>query len=180
VRGRQIIGPRRVVLAAILDDGSVVLDSAIDLKHSQLWTEYWPSLFDPAKLQFHPGDRPSWFTISPVSTAQKLAAPPRGSNAPAFPRAAFFVRAGLLSIEDYPIVAADGSERPAAQPERRRMGGLGEMATDDWLADSGLSEHDICALGIMIEHISEALHPLARRSVGPSGPGGQREQTESS
>jgi len=179
-RSRQVIGPRRVVLFAVLnpddpDRRLVVIDDAVNHKASDI-PGYVTSFYDTSKLVFRPGEQPSWFTIAPVSMAQKLAAPPRGRETE-LARAAWFVRCGLVRIDGYVLTAADGSQAPVAQPDRKAHGKLGEVASEEWLAECGLTEHDVMALGAMIEFISEAQGPSSRRSAEPSGDGAAKTAT---
>lgn len=171
MRGRQIIGPRRVAIVALVDDGSgrnlPVVDDAVDLRAMDIGG-YWDSLFAADKLSLKQSEQPSWFTIRPLTMAQKLAAPPR---AVLFLRAGWLVRCGLVRIENYPLQQPDGGELQAPQPDPKTHGKLGDIATEEWLTECGLSEQDILALGAMIEHISEASHPLSRPSGAPRGPG---------
>lgn len=170
MRGHQIIGPRRVALMAIVGD-DVAFDSAIDLQIFDL-TSYWRDMFPPEMVErsLRPGEQPSWFTIKPMTNTQLSAAPDAGVA-----RAVWLVRCGLIRIENYTLMD-DRGERPAPQPKRAEQGRFGEIASEEWvLEESGLSMRDVVCLGSMIEHISKATHPFARRSAVRFGDGAASE-----
>jgi len=160
-----------------IDAEAMCFDPAIDLE-ATVYGDYWDSLFDSEKLVFKTGEQPSWFTIQPMTTAQKIAAPPR-DKLTALQRAAFVVRCGLTRIDGYTVVDEQGNETAPPQPVRRRAGNLGELATEEWLLEeSQLSEREIRALALMIEHISEAQAPLPLRSAAPGTPSDTKSGTE--
>jgi hypothetical protein len=144
---------------------NLIADSALDPREMNI-SAYWDSLFDESLVRLLPGEQPSWFTIAPLTVAQKQAAPPAGASV--LDRAAWYVRCGLMRVENYMIQSAAG-DAPAAQPDRKDTGRLGEMASEKWFQDVNFSEEDTIALYRMIYHISEAQHPLSRRSVRPPG-----------
>ena len=173
-RHRQIIGPRQVALVVIeappfVPELLMAFDSAVDLTRTD-YGKYKESLYDRRHLAIKEGQRPSLFTIQPLTMAQKLSAPAANEG---LSRAAFFVRCGLTRIDEYSI-EINGDSRPIPQPDRRKNGQLGDMATPEWLLECGLSEEDIRALGFMIAHISEAQSPLATSSGDLSTHGGPK------
>lgn len=177
MRGRQITGQRRVVLLVPWDLGKsegvqLLADSAVDTAQTKV-KDYWDSLFDEQKLVMVPGERPTWFTISPLTTGQKLAAP----SSPLQERVAWFLRCGLVKIDNYQVMGVDGVTKEAEQPDRADRGPrVGEMASEDWYLRCQLTDEDKLGLYRMISHISEAQHPLSRPSAMPPGGSGSSTQ----
>ncbi len=169
-RGKRICGPRRVPLLAPGGQYGAIADDAIDLEETD-FTKYIENLFDLDHLKFKPGEKPSWFTIHPMSTVQIRNAP-EGS---AIEIASWRVLCGLAKIENMVNISDDGTETAVAQPDRKTRGTLGEMATEKWLNESGLTTEDILGLGWMIGYISEPQLPFYSPSVKPSGPSKKNE-----
>lgn len=173
MRGRQITGQRRVVLLVPWDLGKsegvqLLADSAVDTAQTKV-KDYWDSLFDEAVVKFLPGEKPTWFSIAPLTAGQKLAAP----GSPLQERVAWFIRCGLVKIDNYQVMGPDGVSREAEQPDRADRGGrLGEMASEDWYLRCAMTDEDKLALYRMINHVSEAQHPLSRLSGRPAGESG--------
>lgn len=170
MRGRQITGPRRVVLLVpweLKDGVQLLADSAVDAAKTKI-KDYWDSLFDESKLVLIPGESPTWLTIAPLTPGQKLAAPSTINE-----RIAWFIRCGLIRTENYQIMGADGVSREAEQPDRADRGGrVGEMASEEWYLRCQITEDDKHALYRMIAHLSEAQHPLSRCSATQPGASG--------
>jgi hypothetical protein len=179
MRGRQITGPRRVVLLVPWESSAsegiqLLADSAVDTKATKV-KDYWDALFDESKLVMLPGERPTWFTIAPLTSGQKLAAP----SSPIQERVAWFIRCGLVRIENYQVRGVDGVDKEAEQPDRADRGGrVGEMASEEWYLRCQITDEDKLALYRMINHVSEAQHPLSKGSARPAGESGSStEQT---
>lgn len=170
--GRYKIGPRRVVIAAVIQvpgkDGGItdvtIADPAIDLAKSNL-AEYKESLYDEKHLAYFEGEKPSYFTIQPLTRRQKDAADgmsPRQT-------AAFFIRCAVTAIDGYQIQDAGGAVVDAPQPKRKDNGSLGAMAQESWVDKLDMPTDFLFALSYMIRTISEASPPLSRPSELPAG-----------
>lgn len=170
MRGRQITGPRRVLLLVpweVKDGVQLLADSAVDTAKTKV-QEYWNSMFDESKLVLVQGETPTWFTIAPLTSGQKLAAPSTLQE-----RVAWFLRCGLVRIENYQVMGVDGVSREADQPDRVDRGGrVGEMASEEWYLRCQITDEDKLGLYRMINHLSEAQHPLSRPSVTQPGASG--------
>jgi len=175
--GAEIIGARDVVMviATLGDDGridSLIADSAVDIEASHIG-KYWESMFDPSHLSVDMAQATIW-RIQPLTRRQKRHIP---SNADVMERAEWYVRCGLLSVKNRPIMDG-GREVQTPAPSTTDLGQLGKVIDEKWLDEVNLPDDQIVALYRMIKHISEAPHPLSRSSSKESGDGQSNEKKE--
>lgn len=159
--GRRALKPIRAVIAA---PGSIV-DPAVDVKNSDL-EAYWESLFDPQYINFLPGETPTWLTIQQLTRRQKEFSDALDGRK----KAAFYLRASLLSIENYSIIDSDGNEMSAPPLDRKKRGEHGVLASDECIDRLDLPIEHLTVIFLMISKISEASLPLSAQSglhVGP-------------
>ncbi len=173
--GRRVTGARKVVVAVELPSGGAVVDPAVDIDRSNL-AAYRESLWDAKHLNFLDGERPTWFHVQPLTRRQKDACETFAPRA----TAAWYLRCALLAIDNYQIVAADGSIIDAAQPERVANGAYGLMASEKYIDDLNLPEPHLLAIWLMIRTLSEAQLPLSKPSSTRPGvaSGGDAASTE--
>lgn len=170
---RAATGPREVVLAYVHDNDQVFADPSVDVEKSDL-RKYREALFAPESLEecivFHPGERPTKWTIQPGTRRQK-----RYASALARTSAGEFIDAWLLfcvlRVGERVEVFGDGTERSLSiQPDRKDRGGdLGVSASEDWLDRVKLLDEERMGLSLMAQHITDPAVPLSRASAQPSG-----------
>jgi len=161
--GKYIVGPRRVAIAYKMND-VIVADPAIDILQSNL-DHYQSSLFELEWLKYLPGEKPSLFTIQPLTRRQKDAAESMSMRE----RSAWYLRCSLLGTSNYQVLKQDNSLSEIASPERIQNGSYGLMAPEMYIDELDLPEQYLLGLMLMIRHISEAQIPISAASSKPSG-----------
>lgn len=163
--GRRAFGQRKIVLAWE-HDGVYVVDPAIDIDKSDL-RQYHESFFDLSHLSIRPGERPTFFSVRPMTRRQKDAI-----DGLRLREAASWVwRCGIVGFENYQILATDGTVKDADQPDAAQNGAFGMMASEKWLDELNLPHIHLATIAMMIRHLSEADLPLSKCSAPPSGDG---------
>jgi hypothetical protein len=161
--GRRNVGVIRAVIAV---KGQLV-DPAINEKESDL-EAYWESYFDSKHLVFYPGQKPTWFTWTPLTRRQKDAVDAMTGGRS---MTSWYIRCATTNVENYLIVGADGKELPPPKLEREKQGALGELVSEEWLDQMNFPTDLRIAYFAMIQHTSEAALPLSKPCAPPSGDG---------
>lgn len=171
--GRRALGQRRIIFADETDGGIAVADSAVDVPKSDL-KKYRESLYDTSHLVLIPGERPTYFTVRPLTRRQKDAIDGMSTRE----ACEWIWRCGMISFENYRIQATDGSEYDAPQPDVVTNGTFGSMASERWIDDVNPPQAHLLPIAAMIRRISEAELPLSKPSVPQSGPGTSSAEAE--
>jgi hypothetical protein len=145
--------PREVVL--FIDDA---LDDEKTTKED--FKKYQESIWDVSHLKFKEGQKPALWKVQALTRRQKDYAETFEDGRE---RWGFIVRCGLLGHKNYVFEDEDGGEYPAPQPEREEQGRLGIIATEKWLDEIDLSTLELQGLAIIINYLSDARAPLAKR-----------------
>ena len=163
--GKRVLRPIRAVIAVPAVKGIEVIDPAIDVANSDI-EKYWESMFDIKHIQFFPGEQPTWVTLTPLTRRQKDAVDVALGERQA---ASWYIRCSVVSIDNYTIINDSGSSVEIPQPDRKRRGRSGEMASEEWLDRVNFPAEHRTALFLMTHHISEAQLPLSVRSEPQPG-----------
>jgi hypothetical protein len=162
--GRAYTGICRIVIACPPKYGGLV-DPAVDVAGSD-FDAYWESGFDIKHVAFYEGQQPSWFTLRPLTRRQRdaldIAFGERSSIS-------WYLRCGIVKIENYDLVKEDGVRAGAPQPEMERRGELGEVASEKWLDEVNFPTDQRVALFHAINKITEPSLPLSMPSKPQSG-----------
>lgn len=151
--GRKILDSVRVVLKS---------DPAIEAGYD----EYKKSGYDFSKLKFCDGQRPTVFHIKQWSRRQKNSV---SQLAPSVDAIDLAIRCCLISVDNYLIENANGTETVLGAPTFDRYGDLGDIITVEWMDKANFLIDHKTDLYRAIETVGELSHPLGRRSVNPSG-----------
>jgi hypothetical protein len=156
--GKKIVGPR---------DAVVGWDPAVDQDASD-FEAYREALFDAdsGSVKFHPGATPTRWRIGPLTAAQlrhARALPDVGTD-----RIDYVFCCGIHGISNY-VIEDPAGEHEVKQPDRKPRPGMGDMASLEWLRDSGIAVQDVEAVAAMILLISEPRPSSCRPSVPPAG-----------
>ncbi len=161
--GRRAAKPTKIVIALPGEDGLV--DPAIDIENSDI-EEYWESLFNIEHIKFNKGQKPTYFTIKPLTRRQKDAVDVlTGEKA----LASWYIRCSLIKLYNYHIMDGDGKVGDAPHPAIKKHGEVGEIATEGWLDKVNFSSDVKNVLCLAIMSMSEAKIPLSKPSDPESG-----------
>lgn len=160
--GRKAAAATKIVL--VVPKG--IIDPAVDLENSDI-NKYYDSLFDMKYLKIYPGQEPTYFTIRPLTRRQKDAC-----DALAGQRniASWYVRCGLLKIQNYKIYDENDNPREAPNPVLEKYGDVGEIAPEKWLDEVSFTIDVRDALFICIAKLTEAKIPLSVQLEAGCGP----------
>lgn len=153
--GRAYTGITRIVIAAPAKFGGLV-DPAVDVANSDI-DAYWDSGFDLKHIKFFEGQQPSWFTLRPLTRRQRDALDIAFGERSAI---SWYLRCGILRVDNYVLVKEDGSRTDIPQPEIEKRGDLGEIATEKWLDEVNFPTEQRIVLFHAINKLTEPSAPL--------------------
>lgn len=130
---------------------------------------YIDSGYDLSKLQLDTSERPTIFSIKPLTYRQKMQ---RDSLGGTMDKIFYTLRCGLTGIENY-LVFDHGQVREL-DPLQLENG----MVSEAWLEKTSLPSDHLLQVAVAISAISEAKAPLSRRSDGAPTPGGLSEKSQ--
>ena len=123
---RRACGARNIVLAYQDDDGKIIADPSIDLEKSNI-KAYWDSFFDEQYI-VEDGSA-TRFVIKGLSDEQKEESEGKG-----FRRVvSWYLRCGINTHSNYDIEDDNGNIVVPKQPDKKDMGRLGKVSSEEWL-----------------------------------------------
>jgi len=154
--GRRELGAKTVVVPG---------DTAIE-ESTGAWTKYREE-YDIDELTIKPGMEPTFFTLEPMTRRVKKFVYSIEDNT--YEHDDAVIRAMLTRVVNYEIETESGDVSMIEQPERKSLGTLGQMVTDEYMEKLNLPREVHQCLAIFGRAISEARPLSSTRSDKPAG-----------